>query len=139
MSSKKVHDLEKENDDIGKIISKIHAESEELRKETNLSSRIKKHAQIKKKISMTEQNLYKIKDLIDEKNKDGKQEIITDEKYEKNMKTINKLTENNDGSLEEQIELHNKLVRLINECKTYLESKKVELIKCEDESELSEQ
>ena len=141
MSSKKVHNLEKkkEDDDIGKIISKIHIESEELRKETNLSSRIKKHAQIKKKISATEQDLYKIRDLLDEKqNKDKNQEIISDEKYEKNMKTINKLTENNDDSLEEQIELHNKLTRLINECKSYLGSKKMELVKCEDDSELSE-
>ena len=46
-------------------------------------------------------------------------EIISDEKYEKNMKTINKLT------------------RLINECKSYLGSKKMELVKCEDDSAIN--
>lgn len=129
----------KNNENINKIIAEIYNDCDELRKETNLSLKIKKHTEIKNRINITEQNLYKIRDSFNNNEQQNEsndnKEIITDEKYEKNIRIINKLNNNennNDNLLEEQIELYKKMLKLINECELYLKSKKMEIIKCED-------
>ena len=121
----------KENKDITKILENINDDLEKLEKSTNLNDILKKHKNIKDKIEQSNNLIINLKSKFESfiYNKTE----LTDDDFSKSMDKLNIMNDDsiNDMALELQVEKYIELSNIINNCKGYLESKKIEIIKCE--------
>ena len=121
----------KENKDITKILENINDDLEKLEKSTNLNDILKKHKNIKDKIEQSTNLIINLKSKFESfiYNKTE----LTDDDFSKSMDKLNIMNDDsiNDMALELQVEKYIELSNIINNCKGYLESKKIEIIKCE--------
>ena len=106
-----------------------------LSHETNLNIILTKYTEARNKINSTEKTLKEIKtnfDVVCDKDIQSSKSL-TDSDYEEYIKlTEQEIGEIENCSLEKQIEKYEKICKRLSCCKKYLQSKKMEIVKCDD-------
>jgi hypothetical protein len=118
------------------ILADISKDISELETEKNLGKIIKQYNKINTDIKNTSSKIYSLKQKFDEEIVSNTTDIdqITEEQYEQFSKELSGEDVNKILSLEDldtQIDEYKKLLKKINSCKNYLESKKMKIIECD--------
>lgn len=157
--------MDKEKSTIENEISKISLDLENLNKMTKLKDIIKIHKEIKKNINSTNEKILKVEKLFESYNEtddvnvtdntnktnktdktnetskvEKKNKLTDDDIYEKYSKDISEIMNTNieDIPIETLVEFYINTEKKIKFCEKYIESKKMELIYCDDKTELDQ-
>lgn len=120
---------------IKQSLNEISNDISQLEKEKNISVIMKQYNKINTDIKNTSSKIYKLKNKFEDINKGNDKNNITEEQYEEIKK---KLSEDeiakilNCDDLDLQIEEYQKMHNNIELCKKYLESKKINVINCDE-------
>lgn len=123
----------KDIDEISVSLATIDTNLEELSKSNKLKDILKKHNQIKNELHELQETIDEIKQKFDS-HIDIKKDIIDDVTYDKYCKDLNVDMEDifDDISLEDQVIKYKQYIKKIMACENYLKSKKMEIIKCDE-------
>jgi hypothetical protein len=126
----------KQKNSLSDKIKEIDEDLDTLSHETNLNVILAKYTEAQNKINNTEKTLKEIRlnfDTVCEKEIQS-QKSLTDNDFGEYIKlTEQEITEIENYSLEKQIEKYEKICKRLACCKKYLQSKKMEIVKCDDE------
>lgn len=115
---------------IDEIIDDITIDLEKIEKSKNINIILKKHKNIKNKLDETNKSINELKYKFE--NYESGKIILSDNDFILNINKINDLSDDtfNELALEDQIIKYMELMDIINNCKEYIDVKKMDIVKC---------
>jgi len=125
----------KQKENLGTKMSEIDEDLNKLSRETNLSIILASYTETNSKISDTDKLLKDLKNKfieICEKDSQPSKTLSDDDYLEYIKATEQEINEFESHALEKQIDKFERICKRLASCKKYLESKKIEIINCDD-------